>query len=325
MNRNGCCPLIVHKENKIWCEPKYIERFIKYIYSKFVLTPVGKVLIVIIAIGITAFSTERVFKIKQKFDPMWFIPSDSYFAQFVHEHREYYPSRGYEGGIYFTNLNYSENLPKLYEISSRLKNRTDIIDRVQTWVHPFGEYVEDDFDITKPNAMSNEDFQLQLSKFLFSTQGGEYQANFKFKEPLECGKPAKEIKISSINFNFRKFSEREEYIPAKKSLEKLINDMNFELNEESEVFLFGRIFGNWITDEIIDEEIFRNISLALIGVFFCTVIMIVNLQVCVMIFLCVLMSLVSVGGFMQLWGLTLDLVTCISLQLSVGLCIGEIF
>lgn len=27
---------------------------------------------------------------------------------------------------------------------------------------------------------------------------------------------------------------------------------------------------------------------------------------------------------MQLWGLGLDLVTCISLQLSVGLCIGKI-
>lgn len=26
---------------------------------------------------------------------------------------------------------------------------------------------------------------------------------------------------------------------------------------------------------------------------------------------------------MQVWGLNLDLVTCISLQLSVGLCIGK--
>ena len=63
--------------------------------------------------------------------------------------------------------------------------------------------------------------------------------------------------------------------------------------------------------------------MALIGVFICTAIMIVNIQVCAYIFTCVLLSLVSIGGFMQFWGLTLDIVTSIGLQLSVGLGIGE--
>jgi Niemann-Pick C1 protein len=292
-NRNGFCPLIVHKENKIWCEPKLMERFIKFFYSKFVLRPFGKILIVLIAISITAFSAERVFKIKQKFDPMWFIPSQTYFAQFVKEHSEFYPNRGYEASIFFVDLNHTENLPQLYEITKQLKNRTDIIDHVKSWVIPFGDYIENDFDITKVNGISDSDFRTQLSKFLFSIQGGEYQANFKFNQTLECGKPAKDIKISSISFNFRKFEDRDEYLPARRDLDKLINDMKFNLGDKGEAFLFARILGNWITDEIIDEEIFRNITLAMIGVFFCTIVMIVNLQVCFLIFLCVLMSLVS--------------------------------
>lgn len=292
-NRNGCFPLIVHKINKVWCEPKLMEKSIKFIYSKFVLTKWGKITIVFAALAISGFSTHRVFKIKQKFDPMWFIPSSSYFAELMREHTEYYPNRGFEAGVYMVDMNFTQNLPKLYELSSRLKNSTDVIDRVKSWLLPFAEFVEDDFDITKPNAMTDEQFNLQLSKFLFSTQGGEYQAYFKFKEPLECGRPANQIVISSIGFNFHKFNDRDEYLPAKRRLEKMIKDAKFELSDEAEVFLFGRIFGNWITDEIIDEEIFRNISLALVGVFFCTIVMIVNLQVCIMIFLCVLMSLVS--------------------------------
>jgi hypothetical protein len=122
--------------------------------------------------------------------------------------------------------------------------------------------------------------------------GGQFQPNFKFDKQLICGQPADDVKISSISFNFHKFEDRDQYLPAKKLIEKIIRDAKFDTKPEN-VFLWGKIFGNWITDEIIDEEIFRNISLALVGVFVCTAVMIVNIQVCVFIFLCVLLSLVS--------------------------------
>lgn len=31
--------------------------------------------------------------------------------------------------------------------------------------------------------------------------------------------------------------------------------------------------------------------------------------------------MINVMGFMQIWGLTIDLVTCIALQLALGLCV----
>ncbi|XP_059611969.1 patched domain-containing protein 3-like [Phlebotomus argentipes] len=83
----------------------------------------------------------------------------------------------------------------------------------------------------------------------------------------------------------------------------------------------AEMFGNWITDEIIDEEVLRNITLALVCVMICTAVLIVNLQICFWIFICVLLTLVNVCGFMQRWGLTIDLVSCIGLQLAVGLCV----
>lgn len=144
--------------------------------------------------------------------------------------------------------------------------------------------------------------------------------NFKFATKLQCGQPAPNITVTSIAFKFRPFREREEYIPAKYAVEELLAQSHFTTDHQFKT-LWAKIFGNWVTDEIIDTEIYRNVALAMVGVMFCSAVLIVNPQICFWIFICVLLTLVNVGGFMQRWGLTLDLVSCIALQLAVGLCV----
>lgn len=85
--------------------------------------------------------------------------------------------------------------------------------------------------------------------------------------------------------------------------------------------VWSKVFGNWITDEIIDAELLRNISLALLCVMGCTVLLVMNLNVCFWIFSCVILTLINVCGLMYRWGLTIDMVSCIALQLAVGLCV----
>lgn len=289
-NKNGAIPCITHKDRKLWCEPKLLPRFITFLYSKLILNKVGKSLVILAALALTAFSTERVFRIKQKFDPMWFIPSHNQFFQHVMKHREFYPNRGFEAGVYFGNLNYTAELPKIISLADDVKNQTHILSHVTAWTDAFQEYVEEFHKIdVKKIQLTDAQFKVYISNFLFSSMGGQFQANFKFEGNLTCGQPAGEVKISSITFNYHKFDDRDEYLPAKKRIEEIIAKAKID----GKVFLWGKIFANWITDEIIDAEIFRNISLALVGVFACTALMIVNIQVCLYIFLCVLMSLVS--------------------------------
>ena len=40
-------------------------------------------------------------------------------------------------------------------------------------------------------------------------------------------------------------------------------------------------------------------------------------------FICVLMTLVDVAGFMHFWGMTINITTCITLVIAVGLCIDQ--
>lgn len=113
--------------------------------------------------------------------------------------------------------------------------------------------------------------------------------------------------MSQIMFKFRKFYERDDYIPAKRKIENLV--ANAQLNSgEGLSIVWGRIFGNWVTDEIIDVEIYRNIGLALLGVMLCTALMIFNFHVCFWIFITVLLTLINVGGSMQSIGMTLVMI-----------------
>ncbi|KAG5683724.1 hypothetical protein PVAND_012989 [Polypedilum vanderplanki] len=318
-NRNGIVPCIKHKDHTPSCEPKIMWRFLHFFYGKIILTKLGKILVLLTVVGLTGFSIDRILLIKQKFDPIWFIPTKSYFYEFWSEYRKFYPERGYEAGIYIGNLNYSANLQEIIMMAREVESRNDIVSRIQSWPNAFHNYMLDSENIDVMEVILNEtQWNNYLSKFLFSIDGGKYQANLKFKDKLECGKPAGEILISSIIFKFHTFDDRDEFLPAKATLEKIIHTSNLSTDQ---VFVWGRILGNWFTDEIIDEEIYRNIILALVGVFVCTAVMIVNAQVCFYIFICVLLSLISVGGFMQVWGLTLDIVTSIGLQLSIGLCV----
>lgn len=289
-NRNCCCPCVVHKDAEVWWEPKLMPRFITFLYSKIVLTKPGKVVVILAAIALSAFSAEKVFHIKQKFDPVWFIPSSTQYFQYLMTNRHYYPDRGFEAAVYLGPMNYTSELPKIIWAAEMIKNQTSILSNVQAWTEPFQEYVLDSYSTDiKASPLTDAQFKAYLSKFLFSSYGGAFQANFKFQKPLSCGHPTDEIKISSISFSYHKFEDRDEYLPAKKAVEEIIQRANFT---SEHAFVWGKVFGNWLTDEIIDAEILRNILLALIGVFICTSVMIVNIQVCAFIFVCVLLSLV---------------------------------
>lgn len=269
--------------------------------------------------GYTMFGINGLLHLEQKFDPSWFIPSTTYLSKYMTVKDSYYPDMGYEGGIYLGNFNYSTSMTDLIQMSSRLKNRSDIILNYNSWVEPFHDYVLDYHhrDLALDNVTETE-WKNYLTQFLYSHEGGRYQGNFGFKTKIKCGKPAPNISVSFFSFQFKRFENRSQYVPAMHDLTNVVERSNLQTQHK---FVWGKIFGNWITDEIIDGEVLRNIILALICVMFCTTILITNIHICFWIFACVLLTLINVSGFMYIWGLTIDLVSCIALQLAVGLCV----
>jgi hypothetical protein len=60
----------------------------------------------------------------------------------------------------------------------------------------------------------------------------------------------KYFQLSSFEFKFRIFSGPEEHIPAMRRVRNLVETANFKTGDKY-VTVWGKIFANWVTDEVI--------------------------------------------------------------------------
>ncbi|KAI8424164.1 hypothetical protein MSG28_002754 [Choristoneura fumiferana] len=267
------------------------------------------------------FSIEAILRLEQRFDPKWFIPEHSSYKQYINAHEYYYPNEGHTGMIFLGEMDYQQELTNLHDLTRRLEKEW-YIDDVETWIDAFHGYVKSNFghNVYNTTAVSNDKFQTLLSRFLFSPIGGKYQMNFKFSQPFTCGHPAANITASHLAFKFAKLTGPEEHIPAMNHLKSLVRNVTISSGDGYRS-VWSKAFANWVTDEVIALEVERNVELTLLCVMVCTMVLITNLQMCFWIFMCVLLTLVNVLGFMQRWGMTVDIVCCIGLELAIGLCV----
>uniref|UniRef100_A0A1Y1JZP0 SSD domain-containing protein n=1 Tax=Photinus pyralis TaxID=7054 RepID=A0A1Y1JZP0_PHOPY len=322
-NRNGALFCYTHKNHvKNECSQRKISNSVfRFIYSKIIFTLPGKIIVILTTVIYLGFSIESTIKLEQRFDPQWFIPQSTHLHTYLKKRIEHYPTAGHEAGVYFGSLNYSSEIHNIRNIVRSLEDSPDIIENLQSWVDPFRDYVKTNFkkDMFK-ETLSNSEFNLFLSKFLFSPNGARFQANFRFTHDLECGIPTTSITMSSVNFRLRHFDGSKQYLPAMHRATEIAKNNNFTSGDRFAT-VWSKIFATWVTDELIDVEVLRNLQLALLCVMICTVVLVANLQICFWIFICVLLTMVNVCGFMQRWGITLDMVSCIALELAIGLCV----
>ncbi|CAH0560340.1 unnamed protein product [Brassicogethes aeneus] len=299
----------------------YTNKVFKAVYSKVIFTLPGKLVVILITIICLGFSIESSFKLEKHFDPNWFVPEETHLAKYIEVKRQFYPSYGFNAGLYLGSINYTHEINNIKRMVDDLEAMTNITTNVISWVDPFRDFVFDNYHHDIYNESLDEDrFNIFLSKFLFSPRTALYQANFQFERKLECGVPAPTIQMSSIEFNFKHFTHPREFIPVMHQVRNIPNTSNFTTGDKFST-VWSKIFATWITDEVIDIEVIRNLQLALACVMGCTILLIADWQVCFWIFVCVLITMVNVCGFMQRWGLTIDLVSCIGLELAIGLCV----
>lgn len=322
-NRNGVLFCYRHKERMYPAEEKTIlEKLLSLLYKNVVFTIPGKTIVILFTLIMTGFSIQAVLKLEQRFDPKWFIPEGTYYKQFLEKHEFYYPDEGHAAMLFLGEMDYNAEFRKLHSMTRELKNESYVND-FETWVEPFRAYVLSNYnrDLTNSSLLVTDlQFKQYLSKFLYSPLGGRFQINFKFTERFNCGQQTPNITASSMSFKFSRFTGPEQYIPAMNHVKDIVKSTNITSGDGYRS-VWSKAFANWVTDEIIAVEVERNIELALLCVMVCTVILITNLQICLWIFICVLLTIVNVLGWMQRWGMTVDIVSCIGLELAIGLCV----
>lgn len=249
-NRNAFVPFVAHKSNKLWCDAHLMDRTVKYIYTNFIMTKAGKIIVLMTTVAVTAFSFTGLLRLEQKFDPNWFIPERTYLSKFTAVKKDLFPDQGYEAAILMGQLNYTAELNHIANMVDTIGNRTDLVHEISSWVSPFHNFVSKYYDVDFFNeTMSDYDFRYYLSKFLHTQSGGKYRANFRFKTPLECGEPTPMITVSTIDFKYKRFNGRNNYLPAMHTIESIVDDSELK-SGDGFATVWGRIYGNWVTDEV---------------------------------------------------------------------------
>lgn len=321
--RNGILPCIKHKDYEPNpCSQQYLtNRVFHFIYDNAILTTTGTFLVLSITVACLGFGIQGCFMLRQKFNPEWLVPVDSYYGRYIPIREKYYPRQLLEGGLYIGAVNYTHEFQNIHRMIVQLESKNDSIFELNSWVEPFRNFVLVNFhEDLFIDTISEDRFNIYLSKFLFSPKYATFQGNFQFEKPLECGVSAPKIILSYADFYFKHFRDRNEYVPAMHDVRSIAENSNLTTGEKYAT-VWSIVFSTWTTDELIDEEVLRNLQLALICVMACTMSLTADWQTCLWIFICVLLTMVEVCGFMARWGVTIDMVSCIGLELGIGICV----
>ncbi|XP_076658012.1 patched domain-containing protein 3 [Halictus rubicundus] len=318
--RNSIFPWIIHEnftQKFVSSQEEPASKFITKLYTNVVLTIPGKILIVLVTVVAASAGIMGILRLQQWFDPAWFIPNSSYLSKYYSVHHREYPSRGYEAIILMGEFNYTAEFPKLLNLTETFTNLSTV-QSLNPWPNDFAKFVSVYYakDL-RTTTLNDTQFNDYLSKFLFSQNGGKYQRNIRFKRDLKCGEKAPQIKASTIDFVFKRFFTPHQWIPA---MDQSVR-MTREAGIDGFVTVWSEVFSLWTTDKLISQEVQRNVLLALVCVMGMTGLLIAELQTCFWIFLCVLLTLLNVCGFMYFWGLTIDIASCIGLELGIGLSV----
>ncbi|XP_072743546.1 patched domain-containing protein 3 isoform X2 [Anoplolepis gracilipes] len=317
--RNGILPCIVHEN----FTPKLSDpsntfswKFIHALYSRVILTMPGKIIVLIIAFTTMSISIVGVLRLKQGFDPSLLVPKGSYLDQYIIINNKKFSDQGFDAFVLTgDDIDYSSEFSKIISLTERLKNAS-FIQNVDPWPINFAKFVSTYYNTDlKTTNITDDNFYHYLSKFLVSRAGGKNQRNFVFNETFTCGKNAPRIIATTIEFKFIRFESPSQWIPAMDDSKNLVDAAQIE----GYTTVWSMIFGPWTSDKMIIQEVSRNLMLALICVMSTTIILIAEIRTCFWILLCILLTLLNVCGFMYFWGQSIDMISCIGLQLAIGL------
>ena len=294
-------------------------------YVSLLESKIYKSLIVCCTFSILGLGVWGSILIKNQSDEVKHLPTDSYLRRWFENLKEDFPDLGHQVKLFTGPINPKQDLRKIDSILNELvemKNQGRIVKDIDGWWIAFnrslpGMFTNMSWEESMIRLENSTNFNRLMSDFLHSSKGGKYKSDLSFNADLECGYPAPLITASSFDITYQNFDGPTDHIPGVDAINQLINKANLS----SKIFTNGRIYGSWEIDKVIAFELMRNLLLAIVCVFAITFILLSNIVASGLVLMCVLFSLVDVIGFLHFWGMTIDVLSCSNIVMSVGLCV----
>ena len=303
----------------------YAQSFFSKIYPKIFLNPVMKIMVLFVTFGFFGISCFGASNLEQKFDIYWFISNRTYLRDFIENYYENFPDKAEYGQIFISNISLHKELHNIEYIVDQLQS-SEYIGRVDAWYTNYKIYFErQGYEVPDPD-ITEEQFQYDLSTFLFSPEGSMFHRNFIFESPLQCGEPAPKVISLKLEYQYKKYKTTKEKLAVLDFVKSISRTSNMSF-----VAPYSYIHAAWENDAVIENELLTNLLLAIVVIFLIILLLLSSLTQSLLVLSCVFFTLVEVGALMHWWGLTIDGAATINLILAVGLCvdysthIGELF
>ena len=264
--------------------------------------------------------------IRQELIVSRFFPADSYLSSWMTNFYNHFDDFEQDFSIYTGVLETKQDLNRIDNLTNTLNNwieQEQILVSMDNWWEQFNQHIYDYWNITDWETLfdttATKDFQFYLSDFLHSPGGGKYLSKLKFNESLVCNKPAPLIIASSIPVSYLRVDNRNEQRTNRKALEDLISSLHCRHTEDT--FSYGNYYFIWDIDDHVGFELWRNLGLSMLCVILITWVLLNSFPACILVNLSVVISVINVVGFVNFWGITIDIMSLFTIVLVVGICV----
>ncbi|CAG0899620.1 unnamed protein product [Darwinula stevensoni] len=314
--REGClCIRLPADYKKNSCSQKrLLEAIFRRIFGPLLVKTPVKVVVVLLTMSLLGLNCWGLSGLKNDFDRTWFL-NPGYQRDFVSAVQDLFPESGYRADFYL------EDYPKT-EAAFEDKLSTFLV-----FTNKGRKFIRD----LKYTGNLLTDFNLTASRgryqHIYFNTGDEKRQGLREVEEVMHGVQFKGRDPFRGIFTF-------EYRVIRSNEASRFHSLRAHLRGSSETFsprphLMEMLNGTLavlycdlhVTPKVVSEELLRNLSLTLVGVFGVTLVLIGDLQVSIWVFSCILFTLIGIAGSMRFAGLTIELMASVLLILSVGLAV----
>ncbi|XP_042861215.1 NPC intracellular cholesterol transporter 1 homolog 1b-like [Penaeus japonicus] len=289
--------------------------FVMRSYANIIVLPWMQATVLVAAASMMGAGIWGAVSLRQEFSPIWFLPRTSYLYHWFQAMDKHFPSDGELGTVYFSNVSLPRELPALRNLAAELR-ASPYITRVDAWYSVLDVYLLESLDYY--NVTLTEDvLHDALGIFLHSKSGAQFNNNFLFEDELTCEHPAPPFSTFKINFQYERLEDRADQQAAMNQVRRIVSSANISGYHA----VWAHVYSQWETDAAVGSELWRNLGLVACVVGIMTLLLLASPRAAFLVSLCVLATLTEVAALMHVWGLTIDIVTCIALVLAIGLCV----
>ncbi|KAL8580536.1 hypothetical protein ACOMHN_057979 [Nucella lapillus] len=275
--------------------------------------------VIVITLALFAVNVWSFTLLKEEFQLSSYIPSDSYAYQFAMAKERLFDAQGVDAAVYcgsFSYVSYQTQLEAMYHsmsTSQYVQNGT-----VHAWFINYHTWLNQ----TGANITSEQQYVSSLQAFF--TGAGYSLAHFVSFDDEQ--KPSAIIgSFITLHHTRQPTSARE--IEAMDGLRAIVDGAGLPLYEDRDglpthqCFAFSTQYGIYDSNKVLGKELYRNLALAGASVLVVTCVLIADLWTSILVFLCVIFTVVDVAGTLQFSGTTIDTASSILLTLTVGLAV----